>query len=93
MRIESRQGDVTEQPDIDAIVNAANTWLTLGSGVAGAIRRKGGDIIDEDELYGPFRLFGERIGELRAAGGVEGGIEDFQRGGARHTATRERVVA
>jgi O-acetyl-ADP-ribose deacetylase (regulator of RNase III) len=48
MKIEIRQGDITDQPDIDAIVNAANTDLVLGSGVAGAIRRKGGDIIDEE---------------------------------------------
>jgi len=57
MRIEVRQGDITEQPDVDAIVNAANTWLTLGSGVAGAIRRKGGDIIDvEGRKQAPIRL-------------------------------------
>ncbi|MGE0882684.1 MAG: macro domain-containing protein [Blastocatellales bacterium] len=48
MQIEIRQGDITDQPEIDAIVNAANTDLVLGSGVAGAIRRKGGDIIDEE---------------------------------------------
>lgn len=48
MRIEIRQGDITEQPDLEAIVNAANTDLVLGSGVAGAIHRKGGDIIDEE---------------------------------------------
>ena len=48
MRIEIRQGDITEQHDVDAIVNAANTELVLGSGVAGAIHRKGGDIIDEE---------------------------------------------
>jgi len=48
MKIEIRQGDITEQPDVDAIVNAANTDLVLGSGVAGAIRRKGGDIIDKE---------------------------------------------
>jgi O-acetyl-ADP-ribose deacetylase (regulator of RNase III) len=48
MRIEIRQGDITEQPDIDAIVNAANTDLVLGAGVAGAILRKGGAVIDEE---------------------------------------------
>lgn len=48
MKFEIRQGDITEQPDLDAIVNAANTDLALGAGVAGAIRRKGGDIIDEE---------------------------------------------
>lgn len=57
MRIEIRQGDITEQPDLDAIVNAANTWLALGSGVAGAIHRKGGNIIDEEgRKQAPIRL-------------------------------------
>jgi O-acetyl-ADP-ribose deacetylase (regulator of RNase III) len=57
MRIEIRQGDITEQTDVEAIVNAANTWLALGSGVAGAIRRKGGDIIDEEgRKQAPIRL-------------------------------------
>ena len=35
------QGDITEL-DLAAIVNAANSRLILGEGVAGAIRRKGG---------------------------------------------------
>ena len=48
MRIEIRQGDITDQGDIDAIVNAANTDLALGAGVAGAILRKGGAEIDEE---------------------------------------------
>ena len=57
MRIEIRQGDITEQSDIDAIVNAANTDLELGSGVAGAIHRKGGDIVDEEgQRQAPIRL-------------------------------------
>ena len=57
MKIEIRQGDITEQPDIGAIVNAANTDLQLGAGVAGAIRRKGGAIIDEEgQRQAPIRL-------------------------------------
>jgi O-acetyl-ADP-ribose deacetylase (regulator of RNase III) len=57
MRIEIRQGDITEQPDVDAIVNAANTDLVLGSGVAGAIWSKGGDIINEEgQRQGPIPL-------------------------------------
>jgi O-acetyl-ADP-ribose deacetylase (regulator of RNase III) len=57
MKIEIRQGDITSQPDVDAIVNAANTELILGSGVAGAIYRKGGKIIDEEgQRKGPIKL-------------------------------------
>jgi O-acetyl-ADP-ribose deacetylase (regulator of RNase III) len=41
------QGDLTEM-DVDAIVNAANNDLQLGGGVAGAIRRKGGDAIQRE---------------------------------------------
>ncbi|KKN00001.1 hypothetical protein LCGC14_1142250 [marine sediment metagenome] len=41
------QGDITEL-ETDAIVNAANAQLILGSGVAGAIRSKGGSIIQEE---------------------------------------------
>jgi O-acetyl-ADP-ribose deacetylase (regulator of RNase III) len=42
--LELVQGDITEQA-ADAIVNAANSELVLGAGVAGAIRRKGGPSI------------------------------------------------
>jgi len=41
------QGDITEM-ETDAIVNAANSQLILGGGVAGAIRKKGGPIIQEE---------------------------------------------
>src|SRR5713101_4363403 len=41
------RGDLTEM-DTDAIVNAANNDLQLGGGVAGAIRRKGGDEIQRE---------------------------------------------
>lgn len=40
-------GDITEL-DVDAIVNAANSRLILGEGVAGAIRRKGGPQIQTE---------------------------------------------
>ncbi len=46
-RIIIQQGDLTEM-DTDAIVNAANNDLILGGGVAGAIRRKGGDAIQHE---------------------------------------------
>lgn len=61
MRIEITRGDITQQPDMDAIVNAANTDLALGAGVAGAIRRRGGDEIDhEGRAKGPIKL-GEAV--------------------------------
>jgi O-acetyl-ADP-ribose deacetylase (regulator of RNase III) len=41
------EGDITEL-DVDAIVNAANQYLQLGSGVAGAIRTKGGPSIQRE---------------------------------------------
>jgi O-acetyl-ADP-ribose deacetylase (regulator of RNase III) len=46
-RIMIKQGDITDM-EVDAIVNAANTDLVLGSGVAGAIRKKGGDTIQKE---------------------------------------------
>ena len=46
-KIKIQQGDLTEM-DTDAIVNAANNDLILGAGVAGAIRRKGGEEIQRE---------------------------------------------
>jgi O-acetyl-ADP-ribose deacetylase (regulator of RNase III) len=46
-RIVIQKGDLTEM-ETDAIVNAANNDLILGAGVAGAIRRKGGDEIQRE---------------------------------------------
>ena len=46
-KIVIEQGDLTDM-DVDAIVNAANNDLQLGAGVAGAIRRKGGEGIQRE---------------------------------------------
>jgi O-acetyl-ADP-ribose deacetylase (regulator of RNase III) len=63
------QGDLTEM-DVDAIVNAANNDLQLGGGVAGAIRRKGGESIQlECNEIGSVPIGGAAItsgGNLRA---------------------------
>jgi O-acetyl-ADP-ribose deacetylase (regulator of RNase III) len=64
-----QQGDLTEM-DVDAIVNAANNDLQLGGGVAGAIRRKGGDAIQREcDAIGSIPVGGAAIttgGKLRA---------------------------
>ena len=53
--IKLEQGDITEL-ETDVIVNAANAHLVLGGGVAGAIRRKGGPLIQAecDKIGGTF---------------------------------------
>ena len=53
--LELMDSDLTEM-DTDAIVNAANSRLVLGGGVAGAIRRKGGPRIQAecDKIGGTF---------------------------------------
>jgi O-acetyl-ADP-ribose deacetylase (regulator of RNase III) len=56
VKIHFVKGDITTMA-VDAIVNAANTDLQLGAGVAGAIRKHGGEIIqDECDRIGPIRL-------------------------------------
>jgi len=50
------KGDIADTV-VEAIVNPANTDLVLGSGVSGAIRRKGGERIQEEcERLAPIRL-------------------------------------
>jgi len=55
-RIVLREGDITLEA-VDAIVNAANSDLVLGSGVAGAIRGRGGpEIQSECDAIGPIAV-------------------------------------
>jgi O-acetyl-ADP-ribose deacetylase (regulator of RNase III) len=67
------KGDITEV-EADAIVNAANSYLEHGGGVAGAIVRKGGWVIQEESRewvrrFGPVPVGGVAVtsaGRLKA---------------------------
>ncbi len=82
-RIVLREGDITDE-EVDAIVNAANSALLLGAGVAGAIREKGGSSIQEEcDAIGPIEVGGAAVtgaGDLsaryviHAAGMPPGGV-------------------
>ena len=67
--LEVVMGDIADS-DTEAVVNAANNRLWMGSGVAGAIKRKGGRAIeDEAVVLGPIPI-GEAVvtsgGNLKA---------------------------
>jgi O-acetyl-ADP-ribose deacetylase (regulator of RNase III) len=62
--IEVVQGDLTACA-VDAIVNAANNHLWMGAGVAGAIKRRGGQVIEDEAVrQGPIP-----VGEAVVTGG------------------------
>jgi len=71
------RGDITDW-EVDAIINAANTTLAMGTGVAGAIKRKGGVIIEEEAMgQGPVEV-GEAVlttgGNLAATHVIHGAV-------------------
>lgn len=49
MEITIRQGDITEL-EVDAIINAANSYGYMGGGVAGAIKKIGGQEIETEAV-------------------------------------------
>ncbi len=54
--LEIIKGDITDQ-DTDAIVNAANNHLWMGAGVAGAIKKRGGEQIEREAVsQGPVEI-------------------------------------
>jgi len=55
-RVEIVQGDITGLK-LDAIINAANNKLVMGGGVAGAIKKKGGAVIEKEAVKkGPIKI-------------------------------------
>ncbi|HZH71122.1 MAG TPA: macro domain-containing protein, partial [Mariniphaga sp.] len=56
LRLEAVQGDITQQSDITAVVNAANAQLGPGGGVAGAIHKAAGsELATECKKLAPIR--------------------------------------
>jgi O-acetyl-ADP-ribose deacetylase len=56
MELEVREGDIAAV-EVDAVANAANDRLWMGAGVAGALKRAGGDEIEREAMaLGPIPL-------------------------------------
>jgi O-acetyl-ADP-ribose deacetylase len=77
VELEVVDGDITRL-EVDAIANAANDHLWMGAGVAGAIKRAGGDEIEREAVAkGPIPV-GDAVattaGRLRARWVVHGAV-------------------
>lgn len=58
--LETQRGDIS-QAKVDAVVNAANNHLWMGAGVAGALKRAGGNDIESEAVSkGPIEI-GEAV--------------------------------
>src|SRR5213083_1132559 len=54
--LETERGDIS-QARVDAVVNAANNHLWMGAGVAGALKRAGGEEIEREAVAkGPIAI-------------------------------------
>ena len=77
MNVEVVEGDIAVL-EVDAIANAANNHLWMGSGVAGALKRAGGEEIEREAIQqGPIEV-GEAVatgaGRLRARWVIHGAV-------------------
>jgi O-acetyl-ADP-ribose deacetylase (regulator of RNase III) len=77
VRLEVVEGDITAL-QVDAIANAANNALWMGAGVAGAIKRAGGEEIEREAVAkGPIEV-GDAVatgaGQLKAEHVIHGAV-------------------
>jgi O-acetyl-ADP-ribose deacetylase len=77
VRLEVAEGDITAL-EVDAIANAANNALWMGAGVAGAIKRAGGEEIEREAVAkGPIEV-GDAVatgaGRLQARHIIHGAV-------------------
>jgi O-acetyl-ADP-ribose deacetylase len=83
IELEVVEGDITAL-EVDAIANAANNHLWMGAGVAGAIKRAGGEEIEREAVQlGPIEVGGAvatSAGRLPARWVVHGAVmgQDLQ---------------
>lgn len=83
VELEVVDGDITAL-DVDAIANAANNHLWMGAGVAGAIKRAGGEEIEREAVAkGPIEVgdaVATRAGRLKARHVIHGAVmgQDLQ---------------
>jgi O-acetyl-ADP-ribose deacetylase (regulator of RNase III) len=61
MEVEVRLGQLTEQTDVEAIVNPTNDYLMLTGTYGGAIRRLGGEVVDREAQAKGQVLLGEAV--------------------------------
>lgn len=77
LQVEVVEGDITAL-EVDAIANAANNALWMGAGVAGAIKRAGGEEIEREAVAkGPIEI-GDAVatgaGRLQARHVIHGAV-------------------
>jgi O-acetyl-ADP-ribose deacetylase (regulator of RNase III) len=77
MELEVREGDIAAM-EADALVNAANDRLWMGGGVAGALKRAGGEEIEREAIaLGPVErgtAVATGAGRLRAKWVIHGAV-------------------
>src|SRR5439155_5198861 len=77
MRLEVVEGDIAAL-EVDAVANAANDHLWMGAGVAGALKRAGGEEIEREAVAkGPIPLgdaVATRAGRLPATWVIHGAV-------------------